>query len=190
MSRPAIDVAPHAPADPFALLGIARTYRVDAAALRSAHLRLAAAIHPDRVTAPVETLEASRRAAELNDAYRTLNDPTRRAEAILALENVPTPPAGTETLPGEFLMEMMELRESLDDAIVAGDAARIAELRDDGFTRRAESLESLGGLFDRALVAVGPERLRLLDAARQELSVLRYIVRLLDRVAAHAASED
>ena len=76
--------------DPFATLGIARTYTVDMAALEKTHRELSRALHPDRY---VDAGASARRAAltkavEVNEAWRIVRDPIRRAEALLELAGV------------------------------------------------------------------------------------------------------
>ncbi|MDZ4754996.1 MAG: Fe-S protein assembly co-chaperone HscB [Phycisphaerae bacterium] len=183
MSQPAIE-------DPFALLGLPREFRIEPAQVRAAQRRLGAALHPDRAANPIEAAESARRAAAINEALNALTDPLRRAEALLALEDSATSGAGAEALPPAFLVEIMELRESLDDAIAAGDDERIATLRDAFVARRDALLESIAQLFDQALGSRGEARTGLFTRARSELSVLRYVVRFLDRVASHGASKD
>jgi molecular chaperone HscB len=184
-------VSPPATDDPFATLGLPVRYRIDAARLRGAHVRLMAAAHPDRAATPVEAAEFARRASLINEAQRTLADPVRRAEAILRLIGAPSNEGAT--LPQSFLIEAMELREALDEAIAAGDHARIQSLRDDAIAKRDEAIAELDERFDRLdrLTGVGvagdtsvppaSERASEFAAVGATLSRLRYIVRLIER---------
>ncbi|MBL9148445.1 MAG: Fe-S protein assembly co-chaperone HscB [Phycisphaerae bacterium] len=174
MSQPANDGGV---SDPFATFGIARSFSLDVAALRPRLVRLLAECHPDRAgTDPVRQAEASRRSAEINAAFRTLQSPLLRAEALLAL-------AGSRPLPGDalapaFLMEMMETREALDEAIAARDEARIAEVRSEADARRVDLLAALAARLD-APISTPAEA----QAARQDLAALRYVERILERIA-------
>ena len=63
----------------------------------------------------------------LNEAYKTLKDPVRRAFYLLKLHGVDLDreDAGAQKdMPLEFLEEVMELREALDEAIAAKDLPR------------------------------------------------------------------
>src|SRR5580692_8241770 len=104
--------------DPFATLGIARSYDVDLAAVEKTHRDLSRALHPDRFlgAAPSERRAALSKAVEVNEAWRIVRDPIRRAEALLTLEGAAVG-EGKEPQPdAEFLMEMLELREALAEA--------------------------------------------------------------------------
>src|SRR5690242_14235635 len=83
--------------------------------------------HPDRMTqaSPKERLAAVEDTATLNEAYRTLKDPVRRATYLLKLQGIDLDkeggsstslgmPPGTPSVPMDFLEEMMALREALD----------------------------------------------------------------------------
>jgi molecular chaperone HscB len=159
--------------DPFEALGMPATFRLDADAVRSAHRRLASRFHPDRAASPTEAAEFARRSAVVNDAAGVLADPLRRAEALLRRSGA----AAADRLPAEFLVEMMELREALDEARAAGDAERAAALADDVDRRTAALVDALAGLFDAIAAAGGDERTRLVREAAREVAVLRYLER-------------
>src|SRR5579864_8223713 len=105
--------------DPFATLGIARTFDVDLAAVEKVHRELSRALHPDRYVgaSPSERRAALAKAVEVNEAWRVLRDPIRRADALLALRGVSTgEERGTPTVDPTFLMDMLEQREALAEA--------------------------------------------------------------------------
>lgn len=184
MSPPATD-------DPFATLGLPVRYRIDAARLRGAHVRLMAAAHPDRAATPIEAAEFARRASRINEAQQTLADPIRRAEAILRLTGAASHEGSA--LPQAFLIEAMELREALDEAIASGDDARVQSLRDDAIAQRDEAIAELDERFDRLVRLTGEqgsgdapaqpqsERSSEIAAIGATLSRLRYVVRMIER---------
>jgi molecular chaperone HscB len=99
-------------------LGIERVFDVDLAAVEKTHRELSRALHPDRFVSAgaSERRSALSKAIEVNEAWRIVRDPIRRAEALLALEGL-TVGEGKEPRPDqEFLMEMLELREALSEA--------------------------------------------------------------------------
>src|SRR2546423_1889728 len=73
---------PRAGADRFALLGVAPRFDVDERELDARYRELSRKLHPDRFArAPAKARMRSLQAATaLNDAYRTLRDPIKRAE--------------------------------------------------------------------------------------------------------------
>ena len=176
MSPPASDD------DPFHVLGLKRRFSIDESKLRAAHRHLLAAAHPDRAGLDSATsADAARRSSAINDAYRALAAPLPRAEAILRLEGAPV--AKGDSLSPQFLAEMMDVRELLDDAIAARDLDRLAALCRDGEARRAELLDELASSLDRAVDANAADKPALLAAARTTLNHLRYFERLLERAA-------
>jgi molecular chaperone HscB len=116
--------------DPFATLGIARSYDVDLRALERKHRELSGVLHPDRYvgTTASERREALERAVALNEAWRIVRDPIRRAEALLALHGLATGEGHEPAAEPEFLMEMLERREALAEAKGARDGARTRAL--------------------------------------------------------------
>lgn len=156
--------------DAFALLGIAPGYDIDPAALERAFFERSKAVHPDRVAgAPAaERVAALSRARALNDAYQLLKKPVSRAEYLLARAGVTI--GDNERLEPAFLMEILELREELAGARVAGQLARVEELQRAMRARRSAALGELSALF-----AAGD-----LAAIKHRLIVLRYVDRYLE----------
>jgi len=76
--------------DPFATLGLAPSFDVDLAAIGKIHRELSRALHPDRYigASPSERRAALAKAIEVNEAWRIVRDPIRRADALLVLRGV------------------------------------------------------------------------------------------------------
>lgn len=94
--------------DHFERLGQPRQHGLDRDALEQAYLQRAAAAHPDKVAqddsgAKRAAMEAS---AAINEAYRTLRDPVKRAEYLVKLggriSTRPTPTRGHPRCPRAF----------------------------------------------------------------------------------------
>jgi molecular chaperone HscB len=157
--------------DPFELLGVARRFSLDRTALEQRHRDLSRTLHPDRyVTSPPgERRMALERAVAVNEAFRALRDPLTRAEALLAAHGLAV---GDADRPSQaLLMEVMDLRESLDDARRAPErvTALLAQVR-----ARSQSEEAtLAAAFDGD-VAGDPAALA---AARDALVRLKYFRR-------------
>jgi len=175
--------------DPFATLGLARRYDLDLAELERRYRDLQRTFHPDRnAHAPAaERRLALQKAVEVNEAYRTLRDDQRRAEALLAAVSagLAVPGGGEagasqEPADPELLMEVMELREALGEATQTRDTAGVAKLAarvaDQRARTRAELERGFANLPETPTAAA-------LGALRALVSRLKYYRRFLDEVA-------
>jgi len=179
--------------DPFAVLGLERRFDVDLKVAEKNHRELSRALHPDRYSGAgaSEKREALSRAVEVNEAWRIVRDPVRRAEALFALAGIPTGET-TEPKPSPaFLMEMMEQREALAEAKAAGDAAAARTLGE-AIAARARAAESslaeafAGAGLEEPLVgdrATRPTTVHRADARHVgRLGELRFYRRFLEEV--------
>lgn len=166
-------------ADPFATLGVEPRFDLDPSALERRHLELSRALHPDRFasTPAAERRLALGRAIEVNDAFRLLRDPIRRAEALLAHRGCALDERRQPKASPALLMEMMETREELSDAHRRRDHATVERLASAMRARRAEVVARLGRGFAEA-----EKDAVLLEGVAQTLGELRYIHRFLDEV--------
>jgi len=162
-------------------LGIPPQFHQDAGELRSRYLRASAEVHPDRFTDPLEQADAAERSAQLNAAYQTLTDPERRANALLAVLGGPAKEADP-SLPPDLLMEMMEARQELEEAIAGGDHPTIDKFRVWATEQRGAHLNKVSELFDQAQAAPEADRSPTLKAIRLELNALRYFERMLHQM--------
>jgi molecular chaperone HscB len=159
-------------ADKFALLGLAPSFD-EPDGLDERFRVLSRKLHPDRFArAPAQERRFSlEQTTLLNDAYRTLKDPVRRAEHVLALRGV----RGDPVMSPEFLEETMDDRERLVEAKASGKpldalAAGVREKRD-------RTLRQV-----RDLVQQGGD----LGQAAELLARMRYYARYLDEVEGRA----
>jgi len=159
-------------ADHFAALGLPVGYDIDRTALEQSYLALSQVHHPDRAVGGTssEQRAAVEKSAALNEGYRVLRDPVRRAEYLCKLGGVDLD--SNETAPKMdqvFLMEMIERREQLQDA---KSGAALDALR-----------ERVGGELDVALDdAIAGLRAGALDVAARALVRRRYLQRLVDEI--------
>ena len=115
----------------FELFGLEPVFALNADSLDSAYRDIQAKVHPDRFA---HAGDAERRASlqwttRVNEAYRTLKDPLQRAKHLLELRGVDVAFETNTSMPADFLVEQMELRESLEKAVKAKDAATLDSLR-------------------------------------------------------------
>lgn len=168
--------------DPFATLGLEPRFNIDAHGLEQRHRELSRALHPDRFSgAPAAERRLSlNRAIEVNDAFRLLRDPIRRAEALLRLANIAVGEREEPKASPTLLMDMMESREALAEAAHDKDLQKIQALGEAMQKRQQSVLTRLGHGFDEAKDK--PEALKALVPL---LGELRYIRRFLDEVSAY-----
>jgi molecular chaperone HscB len=167
--------------DPFAILGAERRFDLDLTVLEKTHRELSRALHPDKFsqTGASERRAALEKAANVNEAYRTLRDPIRRAEALFKLEGFAIGETNEPKPSPMFLMAVMEEREALAEARAAKDLAKVRKLAL-SIRARAQAVESkLTGGFEN------PSRDQAsLQALLPVLGELRFYKRFLEEVEA------
>lgn len=158
--------------DPFAILGLPRRFDVDLRAAERAHRELARALHPDKYASAgaSERRDALSKAADVNEAWRIVRDPVKRAEALFRLAGVAVGETNEPKPDPELLMDVLEKREALADAKTARDVERVRALESEIRGREAtlEAALARAATFDAALVAkLGEMRFyrRFLDEA-------------------------
>ncbi len=102
----------------FELFGLPLGFAVDAKRLAERYRALQAVTHPDRyaVSADHEKRVSLHASTQVNEAYRTLKDPLARAKYLLELHTGDPGTDSDTSKDGAFLMEQMELRETLAEA--------------------------------------------------------------------------
>ena len=116
--------------DPFELLEVEPRFDLDLAFLERRHRDLSRVLHPDRYAGrPAgERQQALGRAIEVNEAFRTLRDPVRRAQALLARHGRHAGEADQPRADPALLMEVMERREALAEARRSGQREAVMRL--------------------------------------------------------------
>ena len=168
-------------ADPFETLGVEPRFDLDLRALEQRHRDLSKALHPDRYTgAPAAERRLSLgRAIDVNEAFRVLRDPIRRAEALLRRGGASVGETAEPAAPPALLMEIMEVREELSDAARAKDLPAIQRLGATMSARQEATLTKLAQAFQDASAEPGK-----ISSALPILGELRYVRRFLDEVSA------
>src|SRR5947209_6080946 len=115
----------------FELFGLQPGFELDAKALEVAYREIQSRVHPDRFA---HAGDAERRASlqwttRVNEAYRVLKNPVQRASHLLSLHGVDVAFETNTAMPAQFLMQQMELRESLENATRAKDVKSLDALQ-------------------------------------------------------------
>ena len=107
----------------FELFGLPQSFEVDMEQLDSRYRELQRAVHPDRFAnaSDQERRISMQQATQINEAYQLLKDPLLRGRYLLELDGYQLDDEHNTTSDIEFLMEQMELRESLGTVREAGD---------------------------------------------------------------------
>ncbi len=154
--------------DHFATLALPRSLHLDLAELERRYLEASRLAHPDfhGQASPDRQRASLAQTAAINEAYLILKDPLARAEHLLALEHGPTA-LQEKNLDQTFLMEMMELREAIEESAQDGVALahQEAALRD----REQQFHNQVAGLWQQ----------RDLKAMRRGLNAIRTLRSLI-----------
>jgi molecular chaperone HscB len=173
--------------DPFDLFDVDPAYDLDLGELERRHRDLSRALHPDRYAGrpAAERRQALGKSIEVNDAWRVLRDPVRRAEALMARLGAPVQETGAPPTDEELLMEMLELREELSNARQQRDPEAVIRVSGKVRQRQARLTDSMAADFRAALdKEVGSAEDRgTLDALLRKLAELRYYRKFLEDAA-------
>lgn len=152
--------------DYFTVFGLPPRLVLDVEALRDVFLDLSRRFHPDYFATAEERLreESLRRSSLLNNAYKTLRDPQRRAEYLITHHGLGIE-SNKNAVPPELLEEMFEIQEAGEDLREARLSAnedalgqaevRVAPLRKDVQAAREklqQQLEQEFAAFDEAAI--------------------------------------
>jgi molecular chaperone HscB len=177
--------------DYFTVFGLPRKLGVDGEALQRRFYELSRQHHPDfHQGADAERqAEALGQSALVNRAYRALREPLARVEYLIALEEgreVREGATDKPKAPREFLEEMMEVQEALEEAKaegLGGDAGtRLREERrrlEERSAAEAAALIARTAEWDR-LVDEGGDRRPLLEWFKQRLATRAYLRTVID----------
>ena len=99
----------------FDIFGLPESFDIDSADLAQRYRDLQRAVHPDRFAnaSDRDRREAMQMAANINEAFQTLKSPLQRARYILQLKGVSFDDQKDTSFDSAFLIEQIELRETL-----------------------------------------------------------------------------
>nr|WP_314106332.1 Fe-S protein assembly co-chaperone HscB [uncultured Neisseria sp.] len=102
----------------FTLFQLEPQFDIDTDSLEQNYRTLAARFHPDRFASAsaFEQKQAVMMSSTINEAYRTLKNPTDRAAYLLRQQGIDADAPEHTSFAPEFLMQQMEWRETLAEA--------------------------------------------------------------------------
>ena len=169
----------------YEFFGIERKLTLDEADLQKRFYELSRHWHPDRFgrKSADEQAQALEATAILNDGYRTLRDPVKRAEYLLKEEGFPIGEQRSKDVPPELLEEVFELNMALEELKSGDEKARpqLESAKENFQNLRAEVDRELGSLFAKydASDAQSETAKQALHEIRGVLNRRRYIENLL-----------
>lgn len=170
--------------DYFSFFDLDRKLLINLDDLQRRFYKLSRQWHPDRFSQrPVEEQNQSLEATSLiNDGYRTLKDPVKRAEYLLTQEGFPIGEQRSKDVPPELLEEVFELNMMLEELKAGDDSARpqLEQARASFLTMRGAVDQELLKLFKRydASAGQGETEKQALNEIRGVLNRRRYIENL------------
>ena len=177
----------------FLFFGLPERLSLDLDDLQKRFYSLSRQLHPDRFTRKGEqereySLEAT---AILNDGYRTLRDPVKRAEYVLKAHGLDIGEQRSKNVPPELLEEVFELNMALEEMRGGDESVRpqLENARDHFRKMLAESDAELEGTFRAFDEAPEGERGGILNQVRSILNRRRYIQNLVSEVEKEVLTE-
>ena len=134
-------------------------------------------MHPDRFASAGD---AERRASlqwttRVNEAFQTLKNPVARARHLLELHGVDVGFETNTAMPPEFLMQQMELRESLEAAVGKKDSSSVDRIRQDLRNEKSVLERQIGEAIDAGKDYAGAaglvRKLMFLDKLDEEVDL-------------------
>src|SRR5579875_1460003 len=169
----------------YQFFGLERKLALDESALQKRFYQLSREWHPDRFSrkGPEESARAMENTAIINDGYRTLRDPVKRAEYLLTEEGFPIGEQRSKDVPPELLEEVFELNMALEEMRSGDESARpqLERARENFLGLRAgvdRDLESLFAKYD-ASESQSETAKQALNEIRGVLNRRRYIENLI-----------
>jgi molecular chaperone HscB len=166
--------------DYFQILGVKRRYHLAPDELERNFHERSKLYHPDRHAKAdgATRMKNALATSQLNQAYRELKDPIRRAEYLLKLEGIDIndEASAKRVVEPEFLMEVMEERERLMDARLEGARDSVEKSAAYAQARVEKAMEAVDTIFDQY---EGGDRSQL-ETAAHALIARRYFGRMLD----------
>ena len=161
----------------FTLFQLEPQFDIDTDSLEQNYRTLAARFHPDRFASAsaFEQKQAVMMSSTVNDAYRTLKNPTDRAAYLLRQQGIDADAPEHTSFAPEFLMQQMEWRETLAEARGGQDQTALPALDKEISGAQQELWRDLREAFRRQQYEDAAQLVRqgrFLDKLKKEISNL------------------
>jgi molecular chaperone HscB len=158
----------------FELFAVPEQFAQDAARIDARWKELQREVHPDKFAAQGAAAQrvAMQWSVRVNEAYRRLRDPLKRAAYLCERRGAPIEAESNTAMPADFLMEQMAWREALEEARTEEE---LDGLQTQLVRAREATLERIGQLLDEAGAP---------DAASMQVRALMFIERFAHDVEA------
>src|SRR3546814_139679 len=130
--------------DEFKRLSLAPCFNINLEELENKYFQLQRTLHPDNFigATSLEKDFSKLHSAALNQGYTILKDPLKRAEHLLKIQGFDLSNKNTEVEDPNLLIEVMEMREAVDEAKSAGTLVQISNHIRHRFEKGLVELES------------------------------------------------
>lgn len=154
-------------------------FTLDATLLKNKWLQLSKKYHPDFLQQATEweQADALQTLAEINKAYKLLQNKTQLIEYILTEKGV-LQPGEKQSLSPQFLASVMDANEQLADAEFEGDTATQKEIFSELEQTNHELETSMSAIFKKTVATCTAEELL---QVKQYLFHKKYLARILER---------
>lgn len=172
----------------FEFYGLPISFRLDESALRRTYLERSRQYHPDFHTLADEAEQA--RVLDLstlnNEAFKTLSDPDKRMQYVLKIRGLIEEGESQQALSQDFLMEMMDINESMMELEFDFDAERLKRTRHAVEALDQSLLQDIQSILDSWTAESGVEAdlLRVRDYFFKK----RYLLRIFENLSKFAAA--
>ena len=161
----------------FTLFQLEPQFDIDTDSLEQNYRTLAARFHPDRFASAsaFEQKQAVMMSSTVNEAYRTLKNPTDRAAYLLRQQGIDADAPEHTSFAPEFLMQQMEWRETLAEARGGQDQTALPALDKEISGAQQELWRDLREAFRRQRYEDAAQLVRqgrFLDKLKKEISNL------------------
>lgn len=148
----------------FEYYGLPVALSVDESALRRVYLQNSKKYHPDfhTLSDEAEQAEMLERSTRNNEAFKTLSDPDKRVRYVLELKNLIGQDSENQSLPQDFLTEMMDINEALMELEFDFEAQRYASI-----------LQAVTDLENKLEIQVGPILSTWVEASGNDADLLK-----------------
>ncbi len=153
-------------------MGLQPGFDLDLVALEARWKQLQREVHPDKYATQGAAAQrvAMQWSVRVNEAYQRMRNPLRRAAYWCELQGVKINAESNTAMPADFLLQQMEWREALDEAVTE---QQLDRLLDNTQQARRDHLQTLQHTIDTQ---------RNADAAAQEVRALMFVDRFVSEI--------